>query len=71
MRYRTASAFIVRSERSRYRRGTGRVSLHCASVPLKSRHYYIAIMLSRIFPASSITPIICVSWSAGGPIICG
>ena len=22
-------------------------------------------------PASSITPIICATWSAGGPIICG
>ena len=30
-----------------------------------------SITRTRIFPASSITPIICASWSAGGPIICG
>ena len=24
-----------------------------------------------LIPASSITPIICASWSAGAPIICG
>jgi hypothetical protein len=46
MRYRTASAFIFRSRNGVYRRGTGRVSLHCASDPLKSLHFYIAILPS-------------------------
>jgi site-specific DNA recombinase len=30
-----------------------------------------AITQSQIFPASSITPTICASWSAGAPTICG
>jgi hypothetical protein len=59
--------WFLRSERTR---STERISPRSATFPLKSRHYYIAIMLSRIFPASCIMPIICASWNADGPIIC-
>jgi hypothetical protein len=65
------SPFRFGSFRSELTRATRRISLRSTISPLKSLHYYIAIMLHRIFPASSITPITCASWNAGAPIICG